>query len=130
MKKLIILLIEDDEFDIISVECLLKKIDSDYVFYIVYNGIEVLKMFRDVNLGLILDVIFLDINMFRMNGIEFLKIIREDKKLRNLKVFIMIIFFEGDDRFEVEKLGILGYIIKFLNYIDNLKRLDLMEVFV
>lgn len=130
MKKPTILLIEDDELDIISVERSLKKIESEYVLHTAYNGIEALKILRDTNLGLIPDVILLDINMPRMNGIEFLKVIREDKKLKNLKVFIMTTSSEGNDRFEAEKLGISGYIIKPLNYTDNSKRSDSMDAFV
>lgn len=130
MKKPTILLIEDDELDIISVERSLKKLESDYVLHSAYNGIEALKMLRDVNLGLVPDVILLDINMPRMNGIEFLKVIREDKKLTDLKVFIMTTSSEGDDRLEAEKLGISGYIIKPLNYTENTKRSDSMDAFV
>lgn len=130
MKKPTILLIEDDELDIISVERSLKKLQSDYVLHSAYNGIEALKMLRDVNLGLVPDVILLDINMPRMNGIEFLKVIREDEKLTDLKVFIMTTSSEGDDRLEAEKLGISGYIIKPLNYTENTKRSDSMDAFV
>ncbi|RUT69567.1 response regulator [Flavobacterium cupreum] len=130
MKKPTILLIEDDELDIISVERSLKKLESDYVLHSAYNGIEALKMLRDVNLGLVPDVILLDINMPRMNGIEFLKVIREDKNLTDLKVFIMTTSSEGDDRLEAEKLGISGYIIKPLNYTENTKRSDSMDAFV
>ncbi|CAD0007439.1 response regulator [Flavobacterium salmonis] len=111
MKKSTILLIEYDELDIISVERSLKKIESEYVLHTAYNGIEALKILRDTNLGLIPDVILLDINMPRMNGIEFLKIIREDTKLKNLKVFIMTTSSEGEDRFEAEQFGISGYIL-------------------
>ena len=130
MKKPTILLVEDDELDIISVERSLKKLESDYVLHTAYNGIEALKMLRDTTLGLTPDVILLDINMPRMNGIEFLKVIREDKHLKDLKVFIMTTSSEGDDRGEAEKLGISGYIIKPLNYTDNTKRSDSMDAFV
>jgi len=130
MKKPTILLVEDDALDIISVERSLKKIESEYVLYTAYNGIEALKLLRDTDLGLLPDVILLDINMPRMNGIEFLKEIREDKDLRNLKVFIMTTSSEADDRFEAEQLGISGYIIKPLNYTDNSKRSDSMDAFV
>ncbi|MGQ7944376.1 response regulator [Flavobacterium sp. WC2509] len=130
MKKPTILLVEDDELDIISVERSLKKIESEYVLYTAYNGIEALKILRDKNLGLIPDVVLLDINMPRMNGIEFLKIIREDKNFSSLKVFIMTTSSENDDRFEAEQLGISGYIIKPLNYTDNSKRTDSMDAFV
>lgn len=130
MKKPTILLVEDDELDIISVERSLKKLESEYVLYSAYNGIEALKMLRDTNLGLVPDVILLDINMPRMNGIEFLKVLREDKNLKDLKVFIMTTSSEGDDRLEAEKLGISGYIIKPLNYTENTKRSDSMDAFV
>ena len=130
MKKATILLVEDDELDVISVERSLKKLESEYILYTAYNGIEALKILRDKEEALIPDVILLDINMPRMNGIEFLKVLREDKKLKNLKVFIMTTSSEEMDRSEAEKLGISGYIIKPLNYNDNTKRSDSMDAFV
>ncbi|QSB25305.1 response regulator [Flavobacterium sp. CLA17] len=130
MKKPTILIVEDDELDIISVERSLKKLESEYVLYSAYNGIEALRILRDPNLGLFPDVVLLDINMPRMNGIEFLKVIREDKKLKDLKVFIMTTSSEYEDRLESEKLGISGYIIKPLNYTENTKRSDSMDAFV
>lgn len=130
MKKPTILLVEDDELDVISVERSLKKIESEYVLHTAYNGIEALKFLRDPEEGLVPDVILLDINMPRMNGIEFLKVLREDKRLKDLKVFIMTTSSEGNDRTAAEKLGISGYIIKPLNYNDNTKRSDSMDAFV
>jgi CheY-like chemotaxis protein len=65
-----------------------------------------------------------------MNGIEFLKVIREDEELKKLKVFIMTTSSEINDRSEAEKLGISGYIIKPLNYTENTKRSDSMDAFV
>jgi CheY-like chemotaxis protein len=130
MKKPTILLVEDDELDVISVERSLKKIESEYVLHTAYNGIEALKFLRDPEAGLVPDVILLDINMPRMNGIEFLKVLREDEKLKDLKVFIMTTSSEGNDRTAAEKLGISGYIIKPLNYNDNTKRSDSMDAFV
>ncbi|MBP1222457.1 response regulator [Flavobacterium sp. 1355] len=130
MKKPTILLIEDDELDIISVERSLKKIESEYELHTAYNGIEALRLLRDPNVGLRPDVVLLDINMPRMNGIEFLKVIREDEQLKHLKVFIMTTSSEINDRSEAEKLGISGYIIKPLNYTENTKRSDSMDAFV
>ena len=130
MKKPTILLVEDDELDVISVERSLKKLESEYVLYTAYNGIEALKILRDPEIQFTPDVILLDINMPRMNGIEFLKVLREDRKLKDLKVFIMTTSSEEMDRSEAEKLGIAGYIIKPLNYNDNTKRSDSMDAFV
>ncbi|WP_431241815.1 response regulator [Flavobacterium sp. P21] len=130
MRKPNILLIEDDELDTISVERSLKKLEIQYDLHTAYNGLEALQMLRKTEDPLIPDVILLDINMPKMNGIEFLKILRNDENLKDLKVFIMTTSSEGSDRVTAEKLGISGYIIKPLNYNDNTKRPDSMEAFV
>jgi len=130
MRKPNILLIEDDELDIISVERSLKKLEIKYILHTAYNGLEALNMLRSTTDKLVPDVILLDINMPRMNGIEFLKVLRADEHLKDLKVFIMTTSSEGNDRFAAEELGISGYIIKPLNYTDNTKRADSMDAFV
>lgn len=128
MSKHTILLIEDDELDIISVERSLKKLESDYILHTAYNGIEALNILK--NEGLVPDVILLDLNMPKMNGIEFLKLLRKDEQLKGMKVFVMTTSSESSDRNLAEELGISGFIIKPLNYTDNTKRPDSMEAFV
>ena len=130
MKKHSILLVEDDELDIISVQRSLKQLESEYELHSAYNGIEALAMLKDQKLALAPDVILLDLNMPKMNGIEFLKILREDDKLKHHKVFIMTTSAESADRSVAEAFGISGYIIKPLNYSDNTKRSDSMDAFV
>lgn len=130
MKKHTILLIEDDELDIISVGRSLKKMESEYALHTAYNGIEALNMLKNPELPFTPDVILLDLNMPKMNGIEFLRVLREDEDLKHIKVFIMTTSSESSDREETEQLGISGYIIKPLNYNDNTKRPDSMDAFV
>ncbi|WP_035644338.1 response regulator [Flavobacterium sp. ASV13] len=130
MRKPNILLIEDDELDTISVERSLKKLEIKYILHTAYNGLEALQMLKNTENPLVPDVILLDINMPKMNGIEFLKILRTDENLKDLKVFIMTTSSESSDRITAEKLGISGYIIKPLNYTDNTKRPDSMDAFV
>lgn len=128
MKKNKILLIEDDELDIISVQRSLKKLDTEYELHTAYNGIEALQMLQ--NRQVVPDVILLDLNMPKMNGIEFLGLLRGDKHLKGIRVFIMTTSSESADRDLAEELGISGYIIKPLNYTDNTKRSDSMDAFV
>lgn len=130
MHKHTILLVEDDELDVISVERSLKKIDSEYNLQTAYNGIEALDMLNNTNAKTLPDVILLDLNMPKMNGIEFLRIIRNDDKLKDIRVFIMTTSSESTERAEAEELGISGYIIKPLSYTDNTKRTDSMDAFV
>jgi CheY-like chemotaxis protein len=130
MKKNTILLVEDDELDIISVQRTLKKLDTAYELHTAYNGKEALDMLTRPDKNITPDVILLDLNMPKMNGIEFLKVIRNDAKLSGIKVFIMTTSAETIDRITTEQLGISGYIIKPLNYKDNTKRPDSMDAFV
>lgn len=130
MKKHTILLVEDDELDIISVQRSLKKVDNEYDLLIAYNGKEALTMLKDRYPDQLPDVILLDLNMPKMNGIEFLKALRQDEELKELKVFIMTTSAESADRSITDQLGISGYFIKPLNYTDNTKRVDSMDAFV
>ncbi len=129
MKKKNILLVEDDELDVISVQRTLRKLDIDYELHTAFNGKDALGMLKDPG-NFRPDVILLDLNMPKMNGIEFLRVLRSDNDLRNLKVFIMTTSAETVDRTTTEQLGISGYIIKPLNYRDNTKRADSMDAFV
>lgn len=130
MKKHAILLVEDDELDVISVRRSLKKLGTDYELYTAYNGKEALNLLKSTTNPLDPDVILLDLNMPKMNGVEFLKTIRSDNQLKDKKVFIMTTSGESSDRNITNQLGVSGYIIKPLNYKDNLKRADSMDAFV
>ena len=121
---------EDDELDIISVQRTLQKLDTEYELYTAYNGKEALAMLTGPGKTIQPGVILLDLNMPKMNGIEFLKAIRNNPELKDIKVFIMTTSAETIDRTTTEQIGISGYIIKPLNYQDNTKRADSMDAFV
>jgi CheY-like chemotaxis protein len=133
--KNVILLVDDDELDVISVQRSLKKLDEDYELYTAYNGIEALDILNgkddsSAELNQLPDVILLDLNMPKMNGIEFLKALRADERLKDIKVFVMTTSGEEADRRATEQLGISGYLIKPLNFNNNSKRSDSMDGFV
>jgi CheY-like chemotaxis protein len=128
MNKHRILLVEDDDLDIISVQRSLKKLESEYELVTAYNGIEALDILKRIPAPP--DVILLDLNMPKMNGIEFLRILRSTESLKHIRVFVMTTSSESTDRVLAEDLGISGYIIKPLNYTDNTKRPDSMDAFV
>lgn len=130
MKKHTILLVEDDELDIISVQRSLNKLGTDFELHTAFNGIEALNLLKNSTPQFRPDVILLDLNMPKMNGTEFLAKLREDEKLNDIRVFVMTTSTESQDRNMAEELGISGYIIKPLNYNDNRKRSDSMDAFV
>ena len=129
MEKTVILLVEDDELDVISVKRSLRSFGSDYELHTAYNGIEALALLRGSG-KITPDVILLDLNMPKMNGLEFLKTVRDDQELKDLTIFVMTTSADSSDREQTDELGISGYIIKPLNYTDNAKRPDSMESFM
>jgi CheY-like chemotaxis protein len=124
-----ILLVEDDELDIISVERSLKKLNMDYDLLVAHNGKEAMNILA-ANSSFIPNVILLDLNMPKMNGLEFLKAIRADKTLKDVKVFIVTTSSDKNDRKATDALGVSGYIIKPLSYQGNTKNANSMESFL
>lgn len=134
MEKKIIMLVEDDELDVISFRRSLKKLDIPHELYMAFNGIEALEMLRgnaDKPAMMALpDILLLDLNMPRMNGMEFLDIIRRDDRLKQIRVFIMTTSGEGADRNAMERLGVSGYLIKPMSYGAQYNRVNSMEHFI
>ena len=112
MKKNTILLVEDDELDVISFERTLKKLDIEYDLYVAHNGKEALNLLTDVTKPIHPEVILLDLNMPKMNGIEFLKKLRSDPTFNSTHVLVLTTSNSYEDKLETFKLNIAGYILK------------------
>jgi CheY-like chemotaxis protein len=134
MEKKIILLVEDDELDVISVRRSLKKLDIPYELYTAFNGIEAMQLLKGnpekPPMEFLPDIILLDLNMPRMNGLEFLSVLRGDERLRQIRVYIMTTSREESDRSTTDQLGVSGYLIKPMSYGSSYNRVDSMEHFV
>lgn len=130
MKKNIILLVEDDALDVISVERSLKKLNIPYELHTAFNGKEALLLLKREKDPVVPDVILLDLNMPKMNGIEFLRVLRKDTHFKNLKVFVMTTSAETVDRVATDELGVSGYILKPLSGTESKERSDSMDAFV
>lgn len=115
-----ILLIEDDSVDVMNVQRAFKKTNVTYPLHIAFNGIEALNMLKGTNgrpkLNPLPRIILLDINMPKMNGLEFLKELRNDPDLRSISVFIMTTSNDDQDKMEAYNLNIAGYILKPLSF--------------
>ncbi|MCC9135659.1 response regulator [Pontibacter silvestris] len=118
-KDVNVLLVEDDYLDIMNVERELKKISISYPVHVARNGREALNMLRGDDVPKISpapSVILLDINMPRMNGLEFLAELRRDPEFSHIPVFIMTTSNEETDRVAAQKLNVSGYIVKPLTF--------------
>jgi CheY-like chemotaxis protein len=86
-KPLYVLLADDDLDDCIMFEKALKELPIRTNLKTVYDGDGLLKELSLKNGGLP-DLIFLDLNMPRINGAECLHIIKTSDKLKNIPVVI------------------------------------------
>ena len=119
-KLLHILLVEDDSVDVMNVQRAFKKNSINNPLHVAFNGVEALNMLRGTNgkpkLNPVPGVILCDINMPKMNGIEFLKELRNDEALKSCSVFIMTTSNDEQDKFEAYKLNVAGYVLKPLSF--------------
>jgi CheY-like chemotaxis protein len=109
------MLVEDDEVDIMNVKRAFKKNNITNPIMVARNGLEALDMLTKPGIALP-KVIILDINMPRMNGIEFLKEIRKDEKLKMISVFVMTTSNQDSDKIKAYDLNVAGYILKPLSF--------------
>jgi len=112
-----ILLVEDDEVDVMNVKRAFKKNNITNPLNICNNGLEALDFLRGKTepFGEIPKIILLDLNMPKMGGIEFLREIRKDEKLKNISVFVMTTSNEDKDKVDAYNLNVAGYILKPLS---------------
>jgi CheY-like chemotaxis protein len=110
-----ILLVEDDEVDIMNVQRAFKKNCINNPLYIARNGLEALEMLRGKHVPLP-QIVILDINMPKMNGIEFLQEVRQDPDLKQISVFVMTTSNEDSDKLNAYNLNVAGYILKPLSF--------------
>lgn len=126
-----ILLIEDDHVDVMNVQRAFKKNNIENPLHVANNGIEALDLLRGTEgrekIIPTPRIILLDINMPKMNGIEFLRELRADPVLRSITVFIMTTSNDDTDKIEAYNLNVAGYIVKpvsfekFVNAVSVLK---------
>lgn len=122
-----VLLAEDDEVDVMSVQKAFKSLHITNELIVVGNGEEALNYLKD-NKNVKPCVILLDIKMPLMDGIEFLKIIKTDEELRRIPVVVLTTSTNENDRMETFKLSIAGYMAKpvdHLRFIETIKTIDM-----
>ena len=106
-----ILLVEDDEIDIMNVKKAFVKLNMSNPLYVAVDGEQALQMLVE-NAVPYPRVILLDLNMPKMNGLEFLSKLRADPKLQHNMVFVMTTSNEEKDKKAAFNLNVSGYILK------------------
>ncbi|MGJ3249665.1 MAG: response regulator [Elainellaceae cyanobacterium] len=130
--KVNVLLVEDDEVDIINVKRALQKSGINLPLYIANHGQEALEMLRghggkppvvppDRRL------ILLDLNMPTMDGLQFLKELREDPHLRGTPVVILTTSDAEQDRQHAFDFNVAGYMLKSSPFTEFARMMTLVH---
>jgi len=122
-----ILLVEDDEVDVMNVRRAFKKNNIANPLFLAGNGIDGLEQLRNGTVPRDRRIVLLDLNMPKMNGIEFLRELRADPELAPTPVIVLTTSNDERDRIEAYNLNVAGYILKpvtFANFCEVMAALN------
>jgi CheY-like chemotaxis protein len=122
-----ILLVEDDEVDVMNVKRAFQKSHIMNPLYVASNGLEALEKLRGGELPKGRRLVLLDLNMPRMNGIEFLREVRSDPELMSTPVVVLTTSNDDRDKVNAYNLNVAGYLVKpvtFANFCEVMVALN------
>ena len=121
-----ILLVEDDMIDVMTIKRALKELGITNQLDHAENGEEALDTLRK-NIPRLPCLVLLDLNMPKMNGIEFLKEVKQDEALKAIPVIVLTTSKADLDKIESFKNGVAGYMVKPIDYNQFLNVLRTIE---
>jgi len=131
-KTVTILLVEDDRVDAMAIKRSFRDLKIANPVVEARNGIEALEWLRGENGREKLSspcLILLDLNMPRMNGIEFLEVLRTDPALRRNIVFVMTTSAAEEDRMRAYEHNVAGYVLKQRMGEHFMESISMLELF-
>ena len=123
-----IILVEDDEVDVMTVVRAFKDLAISNKIIIKENG-EAAHEYLTDQANVKPCFILLDLNMPKMNGIEFLQIMKADEELNKIPIAILT---TSNTRQDIEKCfskGAAGYFVKSENYDNSVKSIDKISTY-
>lgn len=118
-----ILLIEDNSIEIMKMKRAISFLKLNHTIIEAVNGEEALLYLKKH--PRLPDIILLDLNMPKINGIEFLSILKNDKKLHHIPTIILTTSDNNKDVITCYEIGVSGYILKPLKYEDYIKKIEI-----
>ncbi len=122
-----LLLVEDDEVDVLTVRRALRDLRVANELMVAGDGEEALTILRDPERPRPA-LILLDLNMPRMNGLEFLRAAREEEVARGIPIVVLTTSRQDQDIFEGFDLNVAGYMVKPVDYrkfVEVMQAIDL-----
>ena len=111
VKTVSILLVEDDDIDAIGIQRSLKSLNLLNPIHRTRDGLEALEALRNDTVERPF-IVLLDLNMPRMNGLEFLSAVRSDARLSDIVVFVLTTSQLDEEISAAYQKNIAGYIVK------------------
>ncbi len=121
-KSLNVLLIEDNTIEIMKMNRTISLLKLDHKITEAKTADEALKILEKKDS--LPDIIFLDLNMPKISGIEFLSILKKDEDLHHIPTMILTTSNNKKDVLDCYKIGISGYILKPLKYEDYVAKIE------
>jgi len=111
-----ILLVEDDKINALTFKKGLSRVSNDIELIIIETAENALEFLRkEDNLP---SIIVLDLNLPKMNGIEFLAIIKKDTSLKSIPVIVLTTSANPLNKIDCFNLQVAGYFVKPLDYFE------------
>ncbi|MGB7327710.1 MAG: response regulator [Rubripirellula sp.] len=109
-----LLLVDDDDLDVMAIRRALKKARVVNPLFRAKDGLDALAMLRGELEPPIARpfLVLLDLNMPRMDGMEFLEALRNDPKLKDSIVFVLTTSDDTRDITKAYENMIAGYMVK------------------
>jgi len=122
-----ILLVEDDEVDVMNVKRAFERNNVSNPLFVAGNGLEGLEVLRGDEMPKERRLVLLDLNMPKMNGIEFLQALRADPELAATPVVVLTTSNDDQDKIDAYNLNVAGYLLKpvtFSNFCERMTTLN------
>jgi CheY-like chemotaxis protein len=113
-----ILLVEDDEVDVMNVRRAFDKNHITNPLFVASNGLEGLEKLRSGEVPQGRRIVLLDLNMPKMNGIEFLRELRNDPALAATPVVVLTTSNNDRDKIDAFNLNVAGYLVKPVTFAE------------
>ena len=126
-RTLNLILVEDDDIDVMNVRRALERAHVTNPLFLAHNGLEGLELLRSDKVPRDRRLVLLDLNMPKMNGIEFLREVRNDPMLRSTPVVVLTTSDDDRDKIQAYDLNVAGYLLKpvtFVNFVDVMATLN------
>jgi CheY-like chemotaxis protein len=106
-----VLLVDDDEDDRTLFTEALTVLDKSIQCWTAVDGKQAIDLLM-YDLVVLPDVIFVDLNMPKMNGLEFLKAIKNHRSYKNIPVIIYTTSSNPEDMKKTRELGAVDFVTK------------------